>query len=378
MRVALLSAIKLLEGNAESLAAMAPFAGSTILRRQLLFAQSAGCERAICLVEQSLTKLPSVEDYAKRLGLEFATCRSATELAARIDQSDRLLVLADGLALSSEFAITFSGDSDVIFAISADTNACQPLERLDPNRFWAGIMILAGSLLQRSPDLPDDYDVVSILLRTGLQNNIPVSLLNETDAQALEMANPVPGQTAPFETREIAAIATLASFRTPFKAIAQRITLAYLRKNADFAEHYQDRAPWLIAAFLALGILAVYFAFTPLAFALAACAALTISISEAIGKISGLKSFDSRFSKVPIAKLLTDVLTLLTISTATPLGFDINHLFAGTMLLGLMHLHSTISPKREIFLSDRALLCLIFLRCGVLAICRLQPWAWQV
>ncbi len=317
MRIALLSAVRNIDDDTSNLVAHSSFAGSTVLKRQIVLAKSLGCERIVCLVNDNSSEIGAAQSYCKRLGLAFQTCKDAPDLMPKIKHTDQLLVLADGLVISSRFATSLPMADNAVLAVPADALQNQNLERIDPTRRWAGIMLIPGEMLARLSDMPTDFDIVSVLLRTALQDGHPITTLSDEKMQALQVAGTASGITTAFETQEALALARPASFATPFRAIAHRIALATMQKNPHFGEFYDGRSHWLVVALIALGVVAIYFTLTVAAFTTIGIAAFIIYMGETVKRVSGLEEASpdrSRQSFTPI--LLIDVLAILAIATA--------------------------------------------------------------
>lgn len=185
MRTALLSAIR--RDDAGNLRAGQLLAGRSVLEWQADWAMALGCERIICLCETPGDEVLALQRVIERKGGEFHAIRNSLQLAGIVRAEEDLVVLLDGFlpdrVLAGHWLREDGRLGRAIAIVPADhvTASEHPddFERIDRERRWAGIAIMRAAQVHKLADLPPDGDTISMLLRLGLQAQVPCVALPE-------------------------------------------------------------------------------------------------------------------------------------------------------------------------------------------------------
>lgn len=146
--------------------------GLSVARQQAVLGLAMRCERVICVAHSLSPDLLEVQHLIEGAGATFHVISSARALAGLVTAVDELIVLADGLFVSSVQAAGLLGEGQVILVQPVESGLAAGFERIDLNHASAGAIRLPGRLVERMADLPPDCDIASALLRIGLQAGI--------------------------------------------------------------------------------------------------------------------------------------------------------------------------------------------------------------
>ncbi len=178
LRTALLAASKHTESG--QVRALLPLAGRSVLRWQVDFAIRMGCTRIVCLCDAPEPEVLALQLDSEALGHEFHAIRSNAQLAALVRSGEEVLVILDGLVIDRGFADRLIGVTDrfspTIYTLRREDwqvqDAPDDFERIDAERFWAGLMIMRADRMQTLADMPADSNAMSVLLRIALQSGV--------------------------------------------------------------------------------------------------------------------------------------------------------------------------------------------------------------
>lgn len=173
MRVALLSMIEAVPGDAGGLRASLPIGGRSIARHQLGLALALGCARIVVLTEGFAGEMVELQHVAEAGGARFHAATSVRALAPLIAPEDELFVLADGLLAMPDDVMGLLGDGFVVVTMPVEAGLPAGFERIDLNYAGAGAMRIPGRIASGLADLPPDWNPLSALLRLSVQAGIP-------------------------------------------------------------------------------------------------------------------------------------------------------------------------------------------------------------
>lgn len=172
MRVALLSMIEAVPGDAGGLRATLPIGGRTIVRHQLGLALALGCARVVVLTEGFSGEIVALQHVAEAGGARFHAVTAVRALAPLIAPEDELFVLADGLLAMPDDVLSLLGDGNVVVTMPVETGLPAGFERIDINHAGAGAMRIPGRIAAGLSDLPPDWNPLSALLRLAVQAGV--------------------------------------------------------------------------------------------------------------------------------------------------------------------------------------------------------------
>jgi hypothetical protein len=176
-------------------------AGASLAQHQLGLALSLECQRLICVARGPSSELIALQHGAEAAGLRFNIVTGPQQISGLVTATDELIVITEGLFLQDcETAALLEGSRSVVLALPDDGAVARGFERLDINNASAGLIKIAGSLVERLHELPPDCDVASALTRVALQagaqmRQVPIDaraadnwmmVRSESDALAIE------------------------------------------------------------------------------------------------------------------------------------------------------------------------------------------------
>lgn len=184
MRVALLSLMDAVQGEAQELRGLLPIGGRSILRHQLGLALALGCARIVVLAETLTGDLVALQHAAEAGGARFHVIAAARALAPLVAAEDELLILNEGLLAMPEDALRLLADGPVVLTVPVETGLPLGFERIDINNAGAGAMLLPGKLVAALGDFPGDWNPGSALLRVAsqarvVQRELPAVMLDQ-------------------------------------------------------------------------------------------------------------------------------------------------------------------------------------------------------
>ncbi len=169
MRVALLTVQRQLADEPGERAGLSLIAGRSVLARQIDCVRDAGCERVICLVERMTPRLTAIQRETERDGTRFIPITDIGALAGLVDETDIVLVLADGLVPIGGLPRDCMVARNTILTLPERTGVAAGFERIDRDDSWGGVMTVEGGVLNGLARLPPDIDMASSILRLALQ-----------------------------------------------------------------------------------------------------------------------------------------------------------------------------------------------------------------
>lgn len=165
-RIALVSLCRRDDSAAGGYCGLLPIGHDTLLAYQIGAAQRAGAATIICHIDSVPGDLMRHEKMARDMGLEWRTVRQFGDLLANVMDDDELLVIGDGMYHSTELLDGFMAhDAPMALLASAD-DAHPGFERIDLNHLWAGLLRINRDQLDSLGEVPADWSLESVLLRT--------------------------------------------------------------------------------------------------------------------------------------------------------------------------------------------------------------------
>ena len=372
LRIALLTALAEEPGRASRKAAFRPFVGRSVLSHQIDCARALDCDMVVCMIRGLGPEAIVCQHRAESLGMRFRAIEDLRRLSGAISADDRVIVIADGLALDIETAQAAIGGKPGVATFPADVAVPLGFERIDAERAWAGLLAIRGDAVERLSDLPPDADAASALLRIALQSGVRTTPL---DLSAIEdMAAIGPEDEASLSAREgrwIARRAQPVSFAAPGRAMAERIGIRLAR---DVVGSRFERVPLMVA--VAAGVLAAILAVfgKPLTgLLISGLMAAALPIADIVLRLARPPGREPRmWHATALLAGAGDVLLIGLIAMAGRVTGSWIDLFLPLMLIGLLRIGARIAPIAvRPLMSDRIALLAVLVPAGCLGL--LQP-----
>ncbi len=147
---------------------------ASVLEHQLSLLLSLGCERLICIAPGMVPEIAAMQRLVESQGSRFHLIAGQRGLLPLVTASDDVFVLDDGLLALPEFARPLFEAGNGVMAQPVETGLAAGFERLDINNATAGAMRFSGSVVQGLARLEADCDVGSALTRLALQAGVPL------------------------------------------------------------------------------------------------------------------------------------------------------------------------------------------------------------
>lgn len=227
MRVAILSANTATGESTAPVRGLLTIAGRSVAGLQLELALRLGCERIVCLADGLNEGILPLLHRAESAGASFHALAGARALSGLVKAQDELFIFAEGVVPDPPLVGELLGERSGIVALPAEAGVEAGFERIDRDHAWAGIARLPGSAVERLAEMPIDVDVVSALLRVGLQSGVrlvPLARSHLTNRDWVHLRDE--GQARAFEAAWLQQRVAPASFAAPAFALADRAAMA--------------------------------------------------------------------------------------------------------------------------------------------------------
>ncbi len=206
MRVGLISMAETVEGDPASARAFIRLGGSPLAEHQAAQALKLGCKRIILIGEEISGQLLALQRQIEDAGAEVRVIRNPEALALHTADDDELLMFGEGFHVSNQalgrmLPVTEKGViGQALAVVASEPGLADRFERIDINHLWAGLALMPAAIAKKLPDIPNDWNLISALLRVAAQHNLamhrlPVDLIargelailrDDEDADALE------------------------------------------------------------------------------------------------------------------------------------------------------------------------------------------------
>lgn len=158
---------------------------TTIARQQLALALALRCERIVCIARGMRPELIELQHEVEANGAQFNVIPGPRSLLGLITATDELIVVSDGLFVSTAEAADLLGKGEAVLVQPVDQGLAAGFERIDLNNAAAGAMRIPGRLVDGIADLPADCDATSALQRLALQANVRQRPIPAADSGSL-------------------------------------------------------------------------------------------------------------------------------------------------------------------------------------------------
>jgi|GEM_PF-2304881 hypothetical protein len=149
--------------------AFAPCLGKPLIYHQIMALQRAGIHSVRIYVEAVSGVLLTTIDLLRFQGFDVRAVRSVDELTATLGEGSQLLVLQSDLWWQAEWlAGIIKGKRNTVFVLAEQTGI-EAFERIDLNSRWSGLVLCDARILPALGDIPEGWDLSSLLLRQAQQ-----------------------------------------------------------------------------------------------------------------------------------------------------------------------------------------------------------------
>lgn len=375
MRVALISLFEPQDDEPAVPRGVLQIFGRSVAQRQIDLALDLACERIICLSEDNHVHHLTSRHTTEQGRAGFFCARSALDLSGLVCAADDLFVFADGVLIDQTRMRPMLAEQRGIITLSAAEAVPMGFERIDAAHAWAGALRIGGDAVEKLASLPSDIEPVSALLRVALQSGIRATAVPDgllADGLLTKLATGA--QAAQSEASWIRCHFRSAGWTAPGSAMADRVVVSFSRTLFDRGVL---GAAGISAVF---GLIATAFAADWIGGNSAGFAALALAafVCRILARLSGLHNTGKNTTglnekprggpylcRIRWARSLLDLTIILLPSLPWPADFLNPVLFAGIMLMGLLHLvekngWTSVGERRvSAIAGDRAALCLV-------------------
>ncbi|WP_394727774.1 hypothetical protein [Altererythrobacter sp. GH1-8] len=357
MRIALLSTLaSIADGSSR---AFLPLGGRPLIAWQIDLAKALGCKRLLCLGDGDDDARRCVEREAAKAGLDVEFLGGPRHLLGKITADQDIVVIADGLLLDPQLARQHFAERRGVAAIPDYPGVEKGFERIDPERAWAGLLVVRGSVAEQLSQMPADADTMSLLLRLALQGGTRIVELDELHLGSGELL--LARGAEDLSDRERTLLdnsASHLSWAGPAEKIAGRVARGLapdqLRNGPAVA-----LAAGLVLMTIAVG--ASLNGWLTAALAVLAASSFSISVSQALRLLRAklLGRLPNRRISMVLSALVDTAIIVSLVASELPAPL-LKALLEPAMLVGLWRLLASLSPPNlRPFWRDRTVFALI-------------------
>ena len=365
MRIAILSALSK-PPYEEARPAFRRIGSADVLSLQALTCRRLGCEKVLCLTSDASGELDGLLKFCRDAAIPLVFAKSASDVRREVTADDEVLVMEEGLLPGPEASAAFPFERPVVYARDADDAQWQAMERIDAERRWAGVMLLPGRCGEELSRLPEDVDVVSALLRIGLQRHVSIKPIAEKKTPSLFLTEDLGElQLREHGARWLTALAKPYGFAQPLKGFAERVALHFSTAHGGRRSLRVSLAVGLAA--LSAALIALYFGYSVVALLFAAFGSGAVAAHAVLSRLTrNLALKGERPTKtIILLRLSRDAIIAVIIAFGSPnLALTTSAFLAAALFLALALRPGPRAAEGTAFLRDRALICLALAVCA--------------
>jgi hypothetical protein len=158
-------------------------AGLSLIEYQISTLARAGIQNFLIEVENIDGALIAIADRCRTRKLTVNFVRTGVDILQYIDTNDRVWVQSGQLYVQLGLIETLLKSSENFIATIDGRDENQAFERMDINTRWAGVSIVGYDAIAMLRDLPEDWSIISSLLRQSLLAKVPVRPLSQQHVQ---------------------------------------------------------------------------------------------------------------------------------------------------------------------------------------------------
>ena len=154
-------------------------AGQSLIEYQIMTLARAGIQRFLIEVENIDGALTALADRCRLRKLTVDFVRTGADILRDIDADDRIWVQSGQLYVQLGLIETLLKSSENFIATIDGRDENRAFERVDINTRWAGVSIVGYDAISMLRDLPEDWSIISSLLRQALLAKVPFRPLSQ-------------------------------------------------------------------------------------------------------------------------------------------------------------------------------------------------------
>jgi hypothetical protein len=154
-------------------------AGGSLVEYQIKTLCCVGIKRFLVEVENVDGAMLALADRFRQQNVFVDFVRTGADIQHYLKLDDRIWVQSGQLYVQPDFVETLSKSTDNFVATVDGRDENSLFERIDLNTRWAGISIVGASTIAMLKDLPEDWSIISSLLRQAILANVPLRLLSQ-------------------------------------------------------------------------------------------------------------------------------------------------------------------------------------------------------
>lgn len=154
-------------------------AGQSLIEYQISTLARAGIQSFLIEVENIDGSLIALADRCRARKLTVDFVRTGGDILRHMNSDDRIWVQSGQLYVQLGLIETLLKSSDNFIATIDGRDENRAFERIDINTRWAGISVVGYDALAMLRDLPEDWSIISSLLRQALLAKVPFRPLSQ-------------------------------------------------------------------------------------------------------------------------------------------------------------------------------------------------------
>lgn len=158
-------------------------AGQSLIEYQISMLTRAGIQSFLIEVENIDGSLIALADRCRARKLTVDFVRSGADILRHMNADDRIWVQSGQLYVQLGLIETLLKSSDNFIATIDGRDENRAFERIDINTRWAGVSVVGYDALAMLRDLPEDWSIISSLLRQALLAKVPFRPLSQQHVQ---------------------------------------------------------------------------------------------------------------------------------------------------------------------------------------------------
>lgn len=158
-------------------------AGLSLIEYQISTLARAGIQEFLIEVENIDGLLIALADRCRTRKLTVNFVRTGGDILRHMNSDDRILVQSGQLYVQLGLIETLLKSSDNFIATIDGRDENHAFERMDINTRWAGVSVVGYDAIVMLRDLPEDWSIISSLLRQAMLAKVPFRPLSQQHVQ---------------------------------------------------------------------------------------------------------------------------------------------------------------------------------------------------
>lgn len=360
------------EADAANITGRQDLAGLSLIEYQITTLARAGIQRFLIEVENVDGSLIALADRCASRKLTVDFVRIGADILRYMDADDRIWVQSGQLYVQLGLVETLLKSTENFIATIDGRDENRAFERIDLNTRWAGISVVGYEAIAMLRDLPEDWSIISSLLRQALLAKIPFRPLSQQHVHNGTLTIPTGAQdfselNRQILRRRVASRAGCIEAQLFGPILARLVPLIWHSPTAVTATKFA--APVIALAALALGLGNLATAATVAAFLSIAANALRLAVTDDADGSDHIQSLS----------VVTWTLIILAMfgSAYVATSHHSNGLFSAFAVASLAYLtHKMVLPgwAKQVLHSPAALALLAIIGAATIGIAAILQW----